>query len=262
MDEITTEDRIVMARVPVANGDPDEALSELCELTGFDLSTKTFDDERATAPEEINAYTLLASLYMRDQSDDNDLTIPTMINDKAIERNPDSVLAYMSRATFYQQNVKGKEGKEKSLADIKKALELAPDDENVILVAAGTALALGDIEWAKEMADEGLSKHPASVGLHARRAEIASAENNIEEALDYINQGLEKNQLNDELLFRRASYEVDLGQIEEARTTIGRLGNRVNRLPCRIAQCTNPDGRRGLPKCVSEARTPSSNGAR
>src|SRR5690606_27106949 len=53
-----------------------------------------------------------------------------------------------------------------------------------------------------------------------------------EQALAFINQGLEKLQLNRELLFRRGSYEVDLGRLDEARSTIERLGRRFD--PVRV----------------------------
>jgi tetratricopeptide (TPR) repeat protein len=209
MGEITPEDRIVLARCYWLNGNSRESMNELCELTGFDVSTKTFDDQKAAAPSQVNAYALLALVYIRDVSKDTDLTVPTMILDKAVERNPESVDAYLRRASFFQENFDGPEGKEKSLADIKKALELAPDDAIVILAAASTAMALGDFSWAATLIDEGLVKHPDNPDMFAKRAEIARAQNQTEQALTFINQGLEKNQMNRELLYRRGSYQIE-----------------------------------------------------
>ena len=228
MGEITSEDQIVMARCQWLKGDTDKAMRLLSDLIGFDLATRTFDDAKATAPQEVNAYALLALIEIRNSSDSRDLTVPQMIVDKAIERNPDSVDAYLRRASFYQENVEGKDGKEKSLADIKKSLELSPDDPMVILAAASTAMALGDVDWAAQLVDDGLQKHPADPDLYAKRAEVARVEGKTEEALEIIIQGLDKNQMNRELLYRRGSYEVDLGRLDEARTTIERLGNRFD----------------------------------
>ncbi len=228
MGEIQPEDQIVMARCLWLKGDAQKAMEKLSGLIGFDLVTGTFDDAKATAPEEVNAYALLALIEIRNRSDSRDLTVPQMIVDKAIERNPESVDAYLRRASYFQENVEGKEGKEKSLADIKRALELSPDDPRVILAAASTAMALGDAQWASELVDDGLQRHPDNADLFAKRAEIARAQGETEQALEIIISGLEQNKMNRELLYRRGSYEVDLGRIIDARTTLERLGNRFD----------------------------------
>ena len=112
---------------------------------------------------------------------------------------------------------RARRAKRKSLADIKKALELSPDDPMVILAAASTAMALGDVDWAAELIDDGLQKQPDNPDMYAKRAEVARVQGKTEQALEVIIQGLDKNKMNRELLYRRGSYEVDLGRIDEAR---------------------------------------------
>ena len=57
MGDLQPEDRIVLGRCLWMNGEPQRAMAELSDLTGFDLATLSFDDEKASAPAEVDAVT-------------------------------------------------------------------------------------------------------------------------------------------------------------------------------------------------------------
>ncbi len=223
---ITPKDRVAWARVLWLSNEQEKGLGMLCEMTGFDLATLTFDDAAATAPDQIGAYLLLANMYLRDKVENDDLTVPRQIVDKGVERNSSDVDAFLGRAVFLQQNLEGNEGKEQSEADVRKALELAPNDARVILVAASTALGLRDFTWAEQLVQDGIAKHPDDPAMYGRMADVKKAQDQTEAALDFVDRGLEKFQLNGELLYKRANYEIDLDRIAAARETIERLEGR------------------------------------
>ena len=226
---LTNEDRTSWAILLWHNSEQDKALELLCELTGFDPETMEFDDEKALATDEVQAYMTLAAVYMEnDTSTTKDLTIPNRIVNRAIELNPESAKAYMKRAQFIVENVKGREGREQCLDDVRKALELAPEDLDVVLFAVHRALAVSDYQWAEEILAAAKEQHAKSPKFFNRYADISHAQDNVDEAIRRINEGLEKFALNTQLLAKRAEYEIELGQIERAEETITRLAEKRN----------------------------------
>lgn len=223
---LTDEDRIQHARIQWLNGKKDEGKQELAEMVGFDLEAQTFDVEAAKAPKAIGAYTMLAGMFKQEEDDADEITLPRKIMDQCVSENSEEVDAYLARAVFLQRNVEGEQGKRESEADVRKALELSPDDQRTILVAASTAMALRQFDWAEELLLRGIEVHPDSSAMYARLADARKAQGDNSGAMEWVNKGLEKFQLNGDLLFKRASYEIDAGDIQAAEQTIDRLSGK------------------------------------
>ena len=112
-----------------------KAQSLLEKLIGYDSGTKVFNLSNATAPHELAAYGLLSSL-LRDEIRDEDAPDRLVMADRVIEQliraNPDSAQAYLFQAEYLANY----QSRDKARPAIEKALELAPDDDEVLLHAA------------------------------------------------------------------------------------------------------------------------------
>ena len=225
-ESLTAKDHVNWAVIMWRKGDGPEAEKKLCKLIGFDMESLNFDGQEAEAPTEVDAYTALAMIYMRDRTEHDDATIPMRILDKSIELNPDSADAYLKRAGFRREHFKDGSGREESLADVRRALELEPNELGVIAVAARTAFSENDFTWAEEILARGKELHPDNPYIYRLMATSSRQQNKLEEAIERLNAGLEKAPSNAELLSQRAELELDAGQLDAARQTIKRLSEK------------------------------------
>ena len=75
----------------------DEAIQILQQIVGFDPEKKTFDASKAKAPNEVEAYVVLASAYMKKPEDP---ATADLVMNRMIEVNKDSAEAYFQRASY------------------------------------------------------------------------------------------------------------------------------------------------------------------
>ena len=150
---------VTLARCLAMNGDLDKSVKELEPLIGYDSETSEFEPSLATAPNSVDAFLLMAAICQQN----NDPERLDAIYNQAVELNPDSHRVFLERARF--RRGKKTEDKEKHLEeaqqDIDEALRLAPENEQVILMASETAMAAGDLLKAKEHLTTGLEKTSA-----------------------------------------------------------------------------------------------------
>ena len=227
ISSLNSTDKVTYANCLEAKSKPEEAIALLCELTGYDRATNSFDLEKAADPHEISAYVVLLRILGRQEDREVDLDIASTLMNQMVEQNLEDAEAYLQRATFFQRRFDGKEGKEKSLADVNKAIEInrneAESSVRVILVAATTLMSVGDLDAAGVLLNDGLEKHPDDRRMYAALADLAQREGNQEGALQILKVGLSKLKLNPDLIYQRAGLELDMGRVADCKEAIDRL---------------------------------------
>ena len=205
--------RVDLASCYVRSGKEGEALGILKRLVGFDDTTRTFRPDQAVAPHEITAYYLLAMIYEQKSSPE----MADLVMDQLTTENPEAHKAWIQRATFAK--VFRKDDAAASLA-IDKALELAPDDENSLLLGGQFANEARQYDRAKRLFEKLMEINPKSVGAYQGLATSFAAKGNVAQSIDYLKSGLKQNPDNLTLLWQKANMEVEMGRLDLAEQTL------------------------------------------
>ena len=172
LSETGTKDsglELKVATCYVGNGEEDKALRKLCELIGYDEAADQFAPEPPAGPSEVGAFELLSHILMR--KDDGRKRADTVMT-QMVTWNPDSAKAHLTRANFLAAGQKP-DSPEFATAklELERAFELAPHDADVILTAAGYAMAQGEFPKSQELLNEALKKFPdartCTCGFHS-----------------------------------------------------------------------------------------------
>ncbi len=166
-----------------------DAAKLLETLVGYDPATKTFDVSKATAPHEVEAYFTLAAL-LREKISDSELAGHTELADRVIDQlvaaNPDSAKAFLLQAQYLNDP----KSRDRALAAVHKAQELAPDDTQVLLLSTQLALIGNDIAGAEEWVKKGIKLYPKDERFYMLWAGIAEQQKNLDEAKRRLDEGL------------------------------------------------------------------------
>jgi tetratricopeptide (TPR) repeat protein len=139
------------------------------------------------------------------------------IYDALVANNPKSVPAYLARYRYRQ-----KAGVLEAVQDLDKAMELAPDDADVLLAAADFAEQAKQFDKARTQLERGLKLHPGDVRMYEAIAWLEIQAGQRPKGLDYVRQALAgaKGDTRKELLWSFANLLLDGNDITEAETTI------------------------------------------
>ncbi len=224
---------VKFARCEVVLGHHDAALKVLDELIGYDKKTKTFDADLAVAPWEIDAYLTLQEVLRR-RLDDAELADEVM--QQMVIANPDSSDAYL-RLGRYQMR-QGRPAK--AIAAFDRALELSPDDPDVILEVADIAITRRDFDRARPLLEAGLKSHPDVAEMYRAMGALTLAEgrkgdkgdqaeksamDGVEGAIEQVLAGLERAPNSPTLMM----FLVDL-QLMKAKTDFSGVKDAIERM--------------------------------
>jgi tetratricopeptide (TPR) repeat protein len=176
------------ARCQVVVGHETSAINTLDELVGFNEKTKTFDVDAAAAPDEIDAYLVLAEVLRR-RRDDPELADRVM--QQLIVANPDSSDAHLRLGRYDLRQARY----DAAIEDFNRALELAPEDPDVILEVADIEISRRDFSRVGALLDLGVKKHPKYGEMYRAMGALALAqgkEGAIDEAIKHVLAGLEQ----------------------------------------------------------------------
>ena len=134
------------------------------------------------APGLIDAYVRYARL-LRDQLED--ASRASTLLDEMVAVNDQSARAYLERARFHETS-----DPEDARKDIARALELAPHDVEVLLVAATQAIADKDLDRARTLLEDGIKVDPTEVRLYQALAGVEVEAGRFQSALARIEDGL------------------------------------------------------------------------
>ncbi len=208
--------RVELATCYVRSGKEPEAMNILKQLVGFDEETRTFRPDQAVAPNEIDAYNLLAVTYERKLNPQ----LADLVIQQVTIANPDSARAWLQRATFANAFRKDPAA---AAAYVDKALEVSPDDESSLLLGGQLAVQAGQYDRARGLFERLLAVNPKNVGGYQGLATWAAAKGDMNRALDILKTGLEKNPNDLALLWQRANTEIEMGRLDLTEKTLGEI---------------------------------------
>ncbi|MCC7085849.1 MAG: tetratricopeptide repeat protein, partial [Pirellulales bacterium] len=184
----------------------DEAAKLLEPLVGYDRATKKFDAEKALAPQEIEAYAILAYLYrerFNDAQVPNRRELADAVIEQMVKANPDNPKAILAQAQDTQPR-----SPEKAKPLIERALAVAPDNPDVILFAAQVAITEKDLSKAEQLLKDGVKNNPKDNRIYSLLVQITMRENRLEDAETLIREGLNKFPNDPDLLQARFGLEI------------------------------------------------------
>ncbi|HTU92356.1 MAG TPA: tetratricopeptide repeat protein [Gemmataceae bacterium] len=203
------------------------------ERTGqFDKAVTSYEMAIRHAPEQIDNYVRVAVLF-HERLDDGKKADEKV--DKMVEANPKSFKAYLARAQYRLQfHAQSASDVKKAREDVRQARQLAPDEPEVVLAAAGVEQAQGSPQKAIETLLQGIQAHPRDPRPYLSLVTAEVREDKVKDALDHVRQGLkevpEKDERYADLLHAKADLLVQSGELAEAEKTIAQL-RRMNYSP-------------------------------
>jgi tetratricopeptide (TPR) repeat protein len=192
----------------------DGAIEKCKKLIGYDDKADKFDKKRATAPDNVAAYTNFAML-MRSVQNKPELADRTM--DQLVKMNPELPAAYLQRGQYYTSIGEADRGQR----DIDKAYKLAPDDPDVLLTMAGRAETKDRPAEAEKYLDIGLKANPEDPRFYQGLASLEMRDMKYKEALEIVDQGLKTvpKDKNQNLLFYKVELQFLANDIDGVRRT-------------------------------------------
>ena len=162
---------------------------ELLQLLGqcqqatreYEEAQKSFEKAISYSPKQIDTYPQLAELLRR-TLDKHKEAYACMQN--LVKNNPDSAKAYFYLGGYWEsmdkeeaKNATGNEDinpREEAMNAAQKALELSPDDQDALLLAARCSIALDKMDQARKYTQHNLDVHKDSPVIYTTLAEIVS----------------------------------------------------------------------------------------
>ena len=172
------------------------------------------------APEQLDTYAHLAGLlrYRLESEEDADALMRKMV-----EANPKSPRAHVLLGSYLRGILLLEEAGEVAA----KALQLAPDDHDALLLATRCAVDGEEYDKAREHALRLVEFHPDSASAYAMLAEIELRGGRRDEAtskgIRWVRRGLEEVPGDEELLWKLAILSVEHGEIQEAEQAAQKL---------------------------------------
>jgi len=207
---------VLRARAFAGSGDFTRAAEVASELVGFDMKTKSFSKATAAAPGTTEAYTVLAAILeekLKDSASAN------RVIEQLVKANADDPRAWLTLAGWHRQR---KDLKAAATAAA-RAIKLAPDRVDSILMAVDLAMAENATDRAEKLVAEGLAKHPDEERLYRARAMLAMQQGQQDAALEAIRAGLARLPKQPSLLLILADVLLQQDAIAEAENTIAEL---------------------------------------
>lgn len=175
----------------------------------------------ARSPGEIEAYERMAELLrgpLGDVARADRVMDASEVVDGLIARNPESARAYLARARYRDsRQIAG------AVEDVSRAMQLAPEDAEVILAAATSAQGGGNLDAARELVVRGEQLHPGDTRMNQARALIEARSGNTEGAIAALRRGLDGKPDDPTLRLNVAELLAQAGRVREAREELARL---------------------------------------
>ena len=217
-DEFDPELAMKLAQCQLASAQEDTSIETAAEIVGFDPLERTFDDQKAKAPDNVAAYGFLATVYGQRRSRPD---IAHAIMDRMVIACGEDADAYLARASMWRNG--DEEDKAQARRDVAKAMELAPEDPAALNLAAGFALDDRDFGRARELYDKSLAIDPENIQAMIGLSLWGGATGNIDAAIDYLTQAEERNPRNVNIVIQRANLEINRGDYAEVEGVIEKL---------------------------------------
>lgn len=186
------------------------ALYRLAKRNDAVTAYRALLDEGIAKPEAyLNLARLLRETNLTEQADD-------ALNALA-EQRPEDPATYVARSDYF---LEGRET-DKARQELEKALALAPDDLEVVMLEARLALLTGDDEVSIRAARKAIERDPSQARMYLVLSQALAASGEKEAALDVLrNVDPAVRRDSPELFMQLAEQLINLQQLDEARETI------------------------------------------
>jgi tetratricopeptide (TPR) repeat protein len=196
-----------------------EAAELLYAQIGYNPKTKKFDIAKATSPNELGAYTMLVQV-LRDRLIDSQMIDRKEIADAVIEQmisaNPKSAKAYLAQAQFAQDA-------EVAKAAIASAMELAPEDPDVLAHTIEIALAGKNFDQAEELIAKAIKIAPKDDRFYRYEVSILDLQKKSAEAGERLEAALKVLPDSPGLLLMQFDRQLQKPDLPAARVTLKQL---------------------------------------
>lgn len=228
----------MLARAYRENNQLEEAIPIVSQLLNWDHAGRKFLEdppEGVLAESEKNvdttdAYVMLMQILMTAKEKE----AADAVMERLVQRQPESAKAHLVRAQ-YLMGVNS-EDLEPAQEELAKALTLAPDDVDVLLVAGQMAINKRDTLRANATFQRCLELQPDNLNVYLGLVQVASMDKDYEKALGYLNQGLEKSPDDPNFLFYKGTMEIDLRKLDLAEATITKMESMPLRIQPQFAE--------------------------
>lgn len=190
----------------------------------YEEARNFYNQARAIAPDFIDVYAQLASLLSGPL--ENPQEGDTVMNE-LVAANPENHRVYLMRYNYRLRHLFGDRADAK--ADLQKALELAPDEADVLIKMAEMLIFDREFAAAREHLEHGIELHPQNVSMYITLASLELEQGRIEEverheeALAALHRGLEAMPESTMLLIQLCELQIRRDQFDLAHDTIAKL---------------------------------------
>ncbi|HEY6564880.1 MAG TPA: tetratricopeptide repeat protein, partial [Pirellulaceae bacterium] len=189
----------------------------LYELVGWNPEERAFEDEKALAPEEVDAYLMLAVL-MQQHYHDNELS--SRIVAEMLKRNPQSAKAHILYGNYAPQFQPSLDRDELARRMAVKAMELAPDDLDSLIYSNQVALLGKDYVRSKALMERARELFPKRIEPYMGLFQWAVQQGKADQAIGFLQEGMKLDPKNPELLWRMASLQLEQRKMDEFEKTL------------------------------------------
>jgi tetratricopeptide (TPR) repeat protein len=155
----------------------------LIQQKEYDKAAEQLQSVLQQNPTMVSAYSLLSQIA---EKKSNDKIQSEQYLSSAVEKNPNSIIAYIQRADFWLREGK----RDQAVADLQKAdkCEFKNADQKVLL--AEMWLRLGQFDSCRQALDEAQNKEPKNLSLWLVRGRLAAAERKPEQMISVAEDGI------------------------------------------------------------------------
>ncbi len=164
-----------------------KAVDLAAEMIGLDMQSHTFDDKKAKSPKVVEPYVILASM-LRELPEMRNEKLADQIMNQLVKANDESFKAHLERARYLLMY----RSPQAAAKDVERAVTLAPDDADVILIAAASATAAKKYDEAEKLLLRGLKLFPKNVGMYRQWSILKIDQGQIAEARKQVEAGLKQ----------------------------------------------------------------------
>lgn len=162
---------------------PESAIPIYAKVIGFDPETKSFDEETSKNSEQYRAYYELALLY---QQQPVTAELAPLIMEELFNRHPEVVDTQRIAYEYWAR--KGQF--EKARQALAKAVQLAPDNLDVINLQFSQFITTGDYQSALKIAEQMEKLAPKEIFTYLNLATVYDATKQREKALESLDRGM------------------------------------------------------------------------
>lgn len=216
---------LMLAQCYVHRSFYDKAVDICAGVIGFNSKTRTFNTDKASAPTVIDAYDLLARL-LQEKVEPAQPATADLVMDQMVKANKDSWQAHLRRARYLQQYARGEKLRDalaKEKTDLDVALKLAPNEPDVILVAAQAALTDNRFADSQALLERGIKLYPKNVSMYRQWAVLKSTEGKLGEAEAEVVKGMKVLPDNPDMLWILCGIKMQQRDIAGVRQTLEAL---------------------------------------